>query len=338
LQIYFDNQPSHLYIDSMKNESNQLANVAQAASKIKLAVFNCDSRGMFIVHAAGCADCEREKDHGHKLGFTIEEHDSQLSVSRSIWSDMIDERSMTAEDGLAEIEFKPCVKFPTPSPASRAAQDCPLCQGKGTTTAHGSLCSCVRSASKTFRVLQVSKNVNSFGLSGVVLLARDGEAFEAATYTLSPSFELADGADIKLLVAFPDRTGTDRYSWIAAEPFGRSFEIPRALPLCPAAALAKIFPPEVVQCHNPAAASYISPDVVLRSPIRAATFMGIRPGDRVTFQVPAGRGRNGQEYGNKSGRATLVFADHVVCNCGGAHGTPGVCDSNNYVSHKPASR
>ena len=211
--------------------------------------------------------------------------------------------------------------------------------------------------SKTFRVLQVSKNVNSFGLSGVVLLARDGEAFEAATYTLSPGFELVDGTDIKLLVAFPDRTGVDRYSWITAAPFGRTFEIPRALPRCPSPALAEIFPPEPapdealkhfaqfappaelvqVQCHNPAAANYVSPDVVLASPIRRATFMGIRLGDRVTFQVPAGRNRDGShDYKNKSGRATLVFADHVVCDCGGAHGTPGVCDAHNYVSHKPA--
>jgi hypothetical protein len=72
---------------------------------------------------------------------------------------------------------------------------------------------------------------------------------------------------------------------------------------------------------------------------RASTFKGIRPGDRVTFLVPNGIGRNGQEWTEKSGRATLVFADHVVCNCGGRFGTPGRCDERNYVKHRtPAER
>jgi hypothetical protein len=66
---------------------------------------------------------------------------------------------------------------------------------------------------------------------------------------------------------------------------------------------------------------------------RASTFNGIRPGDRVTFLVPNGIGRNGHEWKAKSGRATLVFANHVVCNCGGRFGTPGVCNGTNYVKH-----
>ena len=88
-----------------------------ANSKIKLAIFNCDARGMFQVHAADCADCKKVRksgkhNAGFRLDFSLEEHDSALSVSRSIWSDMIDEGSITAEEGLAEIEFAPCVKFP----------------------------------------------------------------------------------------------------------------------------------------------------------------------------------------------------------------------------------
>jgi hypothetical protein len=75
---------------------------------IKLAVFDCDSRGQFDVHAAGCADCEKHKKR-HNLNFHVAEYASPLAVSADIWSDMVAEGSMTAQDGLAEINFKPCV-------------------------------------------------------------------------------------------------------------------------------------------------------------------------------------------------------------------------------------
>ncbi len=82
---------------------------------MKLKIFNCDSRGMFQVHAADCADCAKVRKSGkHNMGFKLdyneESHNDRLSVSKSIWSDMIHEGSMTAEDGLAEIDFAPCCK------------------------------------------------------------------------------------------------------------------------------------------------------------------------------------------------------------------------------------
>jgi hypothetical protein len=66
---------------------------------------------------------------------------------------------------------------------------------------------------------------------------------------------------------------------------------------------------------------------------RLNSFNGIRPGDRVTMLVPAGRGRDGQEYAQRSGRVVMVFPTHVVLNLGGRFGTPGVCDEHNYVKH-----
>lgn len=78
-------------------------------SKVKLAVFDCNRQGQFEVHAAGCADCEKQKKRTG-LNFHVAEYATALDVSRDIWSDMINEGSMTAEEGLAEIVFKPCVK------------------------------------------------------------------------------------------------------------------------------------------------------------------------------------------------------------------------------------
>jgi len=93
---------------------------------------------------------------------------------------------------------------------------------------------------KTFRVAAVSENTNSFGLTGVVLVARDGEAYEAATYTLGAGFELATGTDITLPICNAYATGLDRYSWHSTN--GRGFEIPRALPLCPVPVLNELYP------------------------------------------------------------------------------------------------
>ena len=80
---------------------------------MKLKIFGANlrdqSKGQFVVHDADCADCAKlEKMREHCI---VENHDSELSVSKSIWSDIINEGSMTAEDGLNEIHFAPCVKF-----------------------------------------------------------------------------------------------------------------------------------------------------------------------------------------------------------------------------------
>lgn len=100
---------------------------AASTAPIKVKIFGANlrdqSKGAFVVHAADCADCK--KLEALRENCYIEEHDSALSISRSIWADMINEGSMSAEDGLQEIHFSPCVKFrPTGGPA----------QGPGTET------------------------------------------------------------------------------------------------------------------------------------------------------------------------------------------------------------
>lgn len=58
----------------------------------------------------------------------------------------------------------------------------------------------------------------------------------------------------------------------------------------------------------------------------------IRPGDRVTIRVPAGRRTDGSHETKRStGRAVMVFADRAVLNMGGRHGTPGVATEENLV-------
>jgi hypothetical protein len=64
----------------------------------------------------------------------------------------------------------------------------------------------------------------------------------------------------------------------------------------------------------------------------------IRPGDRVTILVPAGMGRGGQEWAERSGRAVIVDQGHVALNMGGRHGTPGVATAQNVVSVRRAKR
>lgn len=80
---------------------------------MKLKIFGANlrdqSKGQFVVHAADCADCKKLEKIGEHC--CIETHDTFLGVSASIWSDMINEGSMSAEDGLAEIHFAPCAKL-----------------------------------------------------------------------------------------------------------------------------------------------------------------------------------------------------------------------------------
>lgn len=68
------------------------------------------SKGQFVVHAADCKDCAKLR----KLRETESKgtFSSILEISADLWSDMILEGSMTAEDGLHEIHFCPCVKLP----------------------------------------------------------------------------------------------------------------------------------------------------------------------------------------------------------------------------------
>ncbi|MCW5763592.1 MAG: hypothetical protein KIT88_10160 [Phycisphaeraceae bacterium] len=62
----------------------------------------------------------------------------------------------------------------------------------------------------------------------------------------------------------------------------------------------------------------------------------ITKGDQVTILVPNGRGRNGQEWKEKTGRC--VFAPghqsggtHATLNMGGQYGTPGIATERNLV-------
>jgi hypothetical protein len=94
-------------------------------------------------------------------------------------------------------------------------------------------------ARQMFLVASVSTNVNSFGLNGVILVARDGEALEAATYAME-NFAIEKGEFVTLPIAKPGTTDETRYGWVSTA--GRTFEIPRALPKCPENALAELFP------------------------------------------------------------------------------------------------
>lgn len=63
----------------------------------------------------------------------------------------------------------------------------------------------------------------------------------------------------------------------------------------------------------------------------------IEPGDRVTILVPAGFGRNGQEWKERTGRAVIVTHRgtphaYAALNMGGRYGTPGLATSENTVA------
>lgn len=60
-------------------------------------------------------------------------------------------------------------------------------------------------------------------------------------------------------------------------------------------------------------------------------FKDIRVGDRVTIKVPNGIGRDGVEYKESTGRATIISDGHVALNMGGKYGTPGLATPENTV-------
>jgi len=61
------------------------------------------------------------------------------------------------------------------------------------------------------------------------------------------------------------------------------------------------------------------------------TFKNIKPHTTVTFLIPNGFGRNGQEYKQKTGKVVFAYPTHLVVNGGGRYGTPYVVDENNFV-------
>jgi hypothetical protein len=59
----------------------------------------------------------------------------------------------------------------------------------------------------------------------------------------------------------------------------------------------------------------------------------IKHGDKVTILIPAGIGRNGQEWKEATGKAVMHSSpvDGWVLNMGGPHGTPGIATEENTV-------
>ena len=57
----------------------------------------------------------------------------------------------------------------------------------------------------------------------------------------------------------------------------------------------------------------------------------IKHGSLVTIRVPNGRGRNGQEWCERSGKAVMRGPAGWVLNMGGPHGTPGICSPDSFV-------
>ena len=68
----------------------------------------------------------------------------------------------------------------------------------------------------------------------------------------------------------------------------------------------------------------------------AELLAAVRPGDCVTILVPAGFGRSGQEWKEKTGVARICSGSHVALNLGGRFGTPGVATERNLVRVKKA--
>lgn len=80
----------------------------------KVAIFGPFGSGQFEVHDAACTDCKKAAERARAAACNWEwplVADSALSVSLHIFQDIIKEGSMTAEDGLQDIVFKPCVRF-----------------------------------------------------------------------------------------------------------------------------------------------------------------------------------------------------------------------------------
>jgi hypothetical protein len=81
---------------------------------------------------------------------------------------------------------------------------------------------------KTFKVASVSSNTNSFGLSGMILIARDGEAWQVGA---SHHYPKTRGDLVRVPVL--GRRGRN------FAPLG--FEIPERLPLAPAGVVREVW-------------------------------------------------------------------------------------------------
>lgn len=87
------------------------------------------------------------------------------------------------------------------------------------------------------RVVAISKNTNSFGLSGHVLVARDGRGWEAARCRYTPGYDMTKrGDDITFVETTDLATGRRDINWAA-----HGFEIPKELPSAPPKVLRELF-------------------------------------------------------------------------------------------------
>ena len=90
---------------------------------------------------------------------------------------------------------------------------------------------------KSFRVAHVSSNANSFGLSGHILIARDGTAFEVGRSRCGNyPVKWERGSDVSIPYSVDKEGRPESPVWGAV-----SCEIPRELPVCPPKVLKEIF-------------------------------------------------------------------------------------------------
>ena len=80
---------------------------------------------------------------------------------------------------------------------------------------------------KPFKVASVSKNANSFGLQGMILMAQDGEAYEVGANSLNVKTK-------GTVLQVPVIQGVATFA-------GMGFEIPRKLPTAPAPVVKEVW-------------------------------------------------------------------------------------------------
>lgn len=83
----------------------------------------------------------------------------------------------------------------------------------------------------TFKVVAVSSNRNSFGLKGVVLMARDGRAFQVG----ASAPHVPERGEV-IVILFVDQKNDRGLNFVA-----RCYEIPEELPIAPEAVVAEVW-------------------------------------------------------------------------------------------------
>lgn len=169
--------------------------------------------------------------------------------------------------------------------------------------------------------------VSSLHVAGI-----EGDIAEAIGETVSPATVDKDIA--QPTVSVPE----------AAKSAGGGDDYGPICPKCDKAIMTKNY--VCPNCGHKQAALYriladsLAPNERMVTPEQAESLIGsILPGDRVTILVPAGMGRNGQEWSESTGKAVMRSAHGGwVLNMGGRHGTPGIADARNIVSVRPAKR